>query len=90
MEDQTTKITHIVNDRTIKMEWRNTDDAIIEMYSSIVAKDIVCLDADKPEDVIVHHVFVSEYSPTEPYVLVWGEEDNDYYQCEYIAESEWS
>lgn len=82
------KITWYKDGTTVELEWHNTALDIVESYSGTVARDIVKLECDKAEDLIFHHVFLTQDSEG-PSVFVWGKEGSDSYQCEYSEKTTW-
>lgn len=46
-------------------------------------------DLDEPEDLSFHTVLLGDDIETSPVVMVWGEEGDGRFHCEYHAEPNW-
>lgn len=72
----------------VKLTWHNTDPATAKSLEPLVAKDLIRMSIHHPQDVIFHHVFTTN-EPNSPLIVVWGERDNDAFQCEYVEQPVW-
>lgn len=76
------------------LQWHNTSEEDIDKYTPIVVKSIE-EDIDSgfipeyAEDLIFHHIPLTEEGYEGPLVMVWGVHDDIAYQCEYVDKPEW-
>jgi hypothetical protein len=75
----------------IKLEWHDTDAELIDLHTDTVIFDLqkyVHEDLEKVSNLIFHHVFLTS-DMGGPCVYVWGRDDSDAYQCEYMPHTVW-